>query len=226
MGDGDSSGEMPAGSGRDEYLIRLAALLAVALGGVYLTWRTATSWNGTQPFMSVLLYACELFAWALLVSFSYLAWRLPRTDRGLIGRPRKFDVLAGTVGDVVVRIVELKSDGAVILSPRAFEPGRSVDLVGELPLTDCVIHATRLCLTVAACRPEKAFRGWRISGTVVPEQAVDADALREYCGLVSARRPLSLSGRLQDGTAEPPGQDPFHDRDLEIVGAAVSAAAS
>jgi hypothetical protein len=226
MRNGGSDGDTAGGLVRDEHIIRLGALLVVVWGGVYLTWRTATSWNGAQPLLSVLLYACELFAWAMLVSFLYLAWRVPRTDRGIIGRRQKFDVVAGSVDDTVVRVVELKSDGVGLLSPRAFEAGREVDLVAELPLLDETTRATRLYLTVAACRPDRAARGWRISGTVVPQETADGDALREYFRLVSARRPLSLRGRLQVAAAPAPRQGPLAEPDLEKVLAAARASVS
>jgi hypothetical protein len=223
MSKGGSDG-VPAGSGRDEQIIRLGALLLVVCGGIYLTWRMATSWNAAQPVLPVLLYACELFSWAMLVSFSYLAWRVPRTDRGLIGCRQRFDVVAGVVDDVVVRVVELKSEGACLLSPRAFEPGRAVDLVAELPLEDGTTRATRLLLTVAACRPKGASRGWHISGTVVPHEDADGYALRAYDRLVAARRPLSLQGRLQGAAAASPGPRPPSEPDLEklLAGARVT----
>ncbi len=96
MRSGRGSPDAPAGALRNERVIRLAALLAVLWGGVYLVWRGVVTWHGTEPVLFVLLYACELFGWAMLVSFCYLAWRIPKTERPAIGLPHTVDVAVCT----------------------------------------------------------------------------------------------------------------------------------
>jgi cellulose synthase (UDP-forming) len=86
----------PTGAVRNEAVIRLAAVLAVTWGAVYLAWRAVETWQGTEPVLFILLFACELFGWAMLVSFCFLAWRIPATTRPPIRQPHRVDVLVCT----------------------------------------------------------------------------------------------------------------------------------
>ena len=88
--------EAPRGFIRNEGFIRAVALLAALWGGVYLTWRIVATWQHTEPFLFALLLACEVFGWAMLVSFCYLAWRLPGTTRPAVTTPRTVDVVVCT----------------------------------------------------------------------------------------------------------------------------------
>jgi cellulose synthase (UDP-forming) len=86
----------PVGHLRNEVVIRFAAVVAVMWGAVYLAWRAIETWQGTEPALFVLLFACELFGWAMLVSFCFLAWRIPATKRPPIRQPHSVDVLVCT----------------------------------------------------------------------------------------------------------------------------------
>jgi cellulose synthase (UDP-forming) len=86
----------PGGFIRNETVIRVVALLAALAGGVYLTWRAAVTWQHTEPVLFVLLFACELFGWAMLVSFCFLSWRLPSSRRPPIEQPHSVDVVVCT----------------------------------------------------------------------------------------------------------------------------------
>ena len=88
--------EAPRGFIRNEGFIRVVALLAALWGGVYLTWRVVVTWQHTEPFLFALLLACEVFGWAMLVSFCSLAWRLPGTTRPAVTTPRTVDVVVCT----------------------------------------------------------------------------------------------------------------------------------
>jgi cellulose synthase/poly-beta-1,6-N-acetylglucosamine synthase-like glycosyltransferase len=88
--------EAPRGFIRNESVIRAVALLAALWGGVYLTWRIVVTWQHAQPLLFALLLACELFGWAMLVSFCYLAWRIPGTTRPAITAPHTVDVVVCT----------------------------------------------------------------------------------------------------------------------------------
>lgn len=137
------------------------------------------------------------------------------------GHYRTLAEVAGFVDDVIVRVLHLAPDRAGLLSPRAFEPGRALDLVAELPLGNGATHATRLHLNVVACRPEpEPARGWRIGGTVVPCEAADRDALLEYCRTVTARNGQSAGGRRQPTDA--PGQGPGDELGFEELWLAVA----
>jgi hypothetical protein len=122
--------------------------------------------------------------------------------------------------DVVVRFLDLTPDGAGFVSPHAIEPGRTVDLVAELPQLDESSRSTRLRLTVTACRPDpQPSAGWRIGGTVVPLGAADRHSLLEYCHVIAARNRLSGSGRLRSaGPCRRPGELGFEELWLAVAG--------
>ena len=81
---------------RNELVIRSVAMLALVWGAVYLGWRAIDTWERTEPALFLLLYACELFGWMMLVSFCFLAWRIPPPKRPPIGRRHSVDVLVCT----------------------------------------------------------------------------------------------------------------------------------
>ena len=76
--------------------VRAVTAAALTWGAVYLGWRLVDTWRGTNPGLFVVLYACELFGWAMLASFSFMAWRLPRRERPVIGWRPTVDVLVCT----------------------------------------------------------------------------------------------------------------------------------
>jgi len=87
---------VPIGLIRNELIIRSVATISLVWGAVYLGWRAVETWDKTDPALFLLLYACELFGWAMLVSFCFLAWRIPASKRPPIGRPHSVDVLVCT----------------------------------------------------------------------------------------------------------------------------------
>jgi cellulose synthase (UDP-forming) len=86
----------PAELIRNEPVIRVVAFIALVWGAVYLGWRAAETWDRTDPALFLLLYACELFGWAMLASFCFLAWRIPTSKRPAIALPHSVDVLVCT----------------------------------------------------------------------------------------------------------------------------------
>ena len=86
----------PSGLIRNEPVIRIVALTALVWGAVYLGWRAVETWDRTDPALFLLLYACELFGWAMLASFCFLAWRIPASTRPPISRQHSVDVLVCT----------------------------------------------------------------------------------------------------------------------------------
>ncbi len=48
---------------RGDIVVRVLALGALAWGAGYLVWRLADTWQGAQPAMFIVLYACEVFGW-------------------------------------------------------------------------------------------------------------------------------------------------------------------
>jgi cellulose synthase (UDP-forming) len=84
---------------RREALIRTVALVAVLWGGVYLGWRAFDTWDRTDPALFILLYACELFGWAMLVSFCFLAWHIPASRRPFVEQPHSVDVIVCTYNE-------------------------------------------------------------------------------------------------------------------------------
>ena len=79
-----------------EAVIRSVAIIALLWGAAYLGWRAVDTWERTEPALFLLLYACELFGWAMLVSFCFLAWRIPVSKRPPIDRPHSVEVLVCT----------------------------------------------------------------------------------------------------------------------------------
>jgi cellulose synthase (UDP-forming) len=77
-------------------LVRVCALVALAWGAVYLVWRAVDTWRGAQPEMFGVLYAGELFGWVMLLSFAFLAWRVPVSERQPIGWRPSVDVYVCT----------------------------------------------------------------------------------------------------------------------------------
>jgi cellulose synthase (UDP-forming) len=88
--------QAPTGPIRNELVIRSVAAIALVWGAAYLGWRAVDTWDRTEPALFLLLYACEIFGWAMLVSFAFLAWRVPASKRVPIGCPHVVDVLVCT----------------------------------------------------------------------------------------------------------------------------------
>jgi cellulose synthase (UDP-forming) len=81
---------------RRETLVRVAASAALVVGVVYLGWRMVDTWQGANPVLFAVLLACELFGWAMLASFAFLAWRIPPRVRPPIDARPPVDVLVCT----------------------------------------------------------------------------------------------------------------------------------
>ena len=79
-----------------EAVIRSVAIIALLWGAAYLGWRAVDTWERTEPALFLLLYACELFGWAMLFSFCFLAWRIPVSKRPPIDRSHSVEVLVCT----------------------------------------------------------------------------------------------------------------------------------
>ena len=77
-------------------LVRVLAVVALAWGAGYLAWRLLDTWRGAQPVMFIVLYACELFGWLALASFTFLAWRIPVARRPDIGWRPTVDIFVCT----------------------------------------------------------------------------------------------------------------------------------
>ena len=71
----------PDDRGRHEGVRRLVAAAALVVGGIYLAWRLLDTWQGANPVLFTVLFACELFGWTMLASFTFLAWRIPLRAR-------------------------------------------------------------------------------------------------------------------------------------------------
>jgi hypothetical protein len=222
MGEKGSGADASTGSVHNESVVRFVAGLAVLWGGLYLSWRAIMMVKGTDPGVFPYLYACGLFGWVLLMFLCYRAWRDTNSERPVIAGRHTAEVTAAVVDDVNVRFVDLTPDGAGLISPHAIEPGRTVDLVAELPQLDESTRTTRLRVTVTACDPDpEPSIGWRIAGTVAPREAADRDPLLGYCHVVAARNRLSGTGRLR--SAGPP-QRPASELGFEELWLAVAAA--
>lgn len=108
--------------------------------------------------------------------------------------------LAAVVDGHIVRIADLTTKGAGLLSPVAIDPHREVELNLELPMLNDSIRPAHLNLLVTGCRPDRESDDtWRVGGTLIPRSDRDRDALVEYCHLVAARSRLVASGRLNRG---------------------------
>jgi hypothetical protein len=222
MGEKGSGADASTGPVHNESVVRFVASLAVLWGGLFLSWRVIMMVKGTERALFPFLLACGLLGWALLLFLCYRAWQVPKSERRPAGGPHTAKVAAGVVDDVTVRFLDLTPDGAGIISPHAIEPGRTVDLVAELPQLDESTRTTRLRLTVTTCDPDpEPSVGWRIGGTVAPREAADRDPLLEYCHVVAARNRLSGTGRLR--SAGPP-QRPASELGFEELWLAVGAA--
>ncbi len=81
--------------GRDR-LLRALTTVALAWGAVYLVWRAWDTGRGSQPVMFWTLYASECFGLLMLVSFAFLAWRIPVARRPPIGWRPSVDVFVCT----------------------------------------------------------------------------------------------------------------------------------
>jgi cellulose synthase (UDP-forming) len=97
----------PAPAGEDVHYrgrdlpIRIVALLAMLAGAAYLVWRGVFTWNGSQPEMFIVLYASEVFGWAMLTSFAFLAWRIPSPVRPPVGLRPTVDIYVCTYDEDV-----------------------------------------------------------------------------------------------------------------------------
>jgi hypothetical protein len=108
------------------------------------------------------------------------------------------------VDDTMVRVLDLTTSGAGLLSPQSVEVGKLVDLLVKLPRVEGGTRPVRLRLTVATCHPDQeSTQGWRIGGMVAPVGDQDREALVEFCHVVAARSRLTESGRLLTGAEAP-----------------------
>jgi hypothetical protein len=139
--------------------------------------------------------------WELVVVAAAL-WRVTR--RHQVRRHYRVPVeVAGVVGGMLVRVVDLTPGGAGMIGPQPFEVGAEVDLRLDLPTVAGAIQVVRVVFTVCSSRPIKGL-GWRMGGTLVPAGDGDGEALIEHCHVVSSRSRLTDAGRLVPG-GPPPG---------------------
>jgi len=74
----------PARSGfwaRHERLVQVIAVAALLLGVVYLGWRVGWTGAGVHPAWFAPLLVAEVFGWASLAAYAYLAWKVPGSRR-------------------------------------------------------------------------------------------------------------------------------------------------
>ncbi len=76
--------------------MRVLAVIALAWGLAYLVWRVGFTWHGSQPVLYGLLLASEIFGLIMLASFTFLAWRVPVSERPAIGWRPTVDVFVCT----------------------------------------------------------------------------------------------------------------------------------
>ena len=91
-----SAQEASAAYRDDRLVLRVIVSAALVWGVVYLVWRMADTWRGAQPAMYVTLLACEVFGLFMLVSFAFLAWRIPVSRRPPVGWRPSVDVFVCT----------------------------------------------------------------------------------------------------------------------------------
>jgi cellulose synthase (UDP-forming) len=113
--------------------------------------------------------------------------------------------VTGIIGDTIVRVVDLTTEGVGLVSPQPLDLAGVVELVVELPSVEGHDRTVRLQLTVTACRPTDQEGEWRIGGMLAAPRADDHAVLTEYCHVVAARRRLTASGRLQARSDEAQG---------------------
>ncbi len=93
-----SAPEEPA---RPLWLIQGVAILALAWGGVYLTWRIGWTWRDSNPWLYGLLLGAELVGFASLCFYVLLAWRTSECEPPPVTTMRTVDVLVPTYDEAV-----------------------------------------------------------------------------------------------------------------------------
>jgi cellulose synthase (UDP-forming) len=97
-----SSGEQTkAGRFFDRHpsLLRTLALLALAWGVGYLTWRIGWSGQGASPVAFAMLLATEVYGLYALAVLTWFSWSRPPAQRPFATRDRKVDVYVCTYGE-------------------------------------------------------------------------------------------------------------------------------
>lgn len=84
------------GSEQHDGLVRVAAVVALAWGAVYLTWRVGWTYHGAQPALYAVLLVAEVVGWINLFLFTFLAWKVPRTRHPVARHQLSVDVLVPT----------------------------------------------------------------------------------------------------------------------------------
>lgn len=95
--------------------VQAIAVVALAAGAVYLTWRLGWSGAGVDPVLFVALVGAELFGWLSLAFYCFLAWSVPRSERAQLGTPRSVDVFVCTY-DESVAVVEATLLGCRVIA--------------------------------------------------------------------------------------------------------------
>ena len=99
---------------RHPRLIQVTAVVALALGLAYLTWRIGWTWTDAEPGLFVVLVAAEIFGWISLAGYAFLAWSVPTTHRPPPLRDVTIDVFVCTY-DEPVRVVEATLAGCAAI---------------------------------------------------------------------------------------------------------------
>jgi cellulose synthase (UDP-forming) len=133
---------------RHPRLTHLATAAALVWGAAYLAWRIGWSGAGVAAWLFWPLLAAELFAWLSLVSYAWLAWRVPTVEQPEplpVDPPVSVDVFVCTY-DEPVEVVEPTLVGcAAIRGPhRTFllDDGRREEM-RELAAQHDAVHVTR-----------------------------------------------------------------------------------
>jgi cellulose synthase (UDP-forming) len=170
-------------------LVVAVALRALTIAGVL-----------ALPALGPLAVTLGMFfaGWEVALIVSAL-WRVTR--RHQVRHQFRVQVeIAGTMGGSVVRIADLTSDGAAIITAAPLPIGDEVALQMELPRLDGGTRTVRAEFTVRSCRSEDE-QSWRVGGTLEPYAPEDGRALIEHCHVLSSRARLTESGRLEPGVA-------------------------
>ena len=150
----------------------------------------------TLSHLSPVAVALGMFfaAWELTLIVAAL-WRVTR--RRQVRHQFRVPVeIAGRMGESVVRIEDLTSIGAALITARPLSIGDEVALQLEIPRLGGSTSTVRAGFTVRSCRSEND-QSWRVGGTLEPRTPEDGHALIEHCHVVSPRTRLADSGRLE-----------------------------
>jgi cellulose synthase (UDP-forming) len=135
---------------RHGWLVKMLAILALAWGVCYLTWRIGWSGRGASPGLFVALLAAEVFGWVSLAFYAFLAWSIPETQRPKrLSDVPSVDIFVCTY-DETERVVE-----PTLIGCRAVEVPHTTYLLDDGHRPEMKVLAARLG-AVYITRPDNA----------------------------------------------------------------------